>query len=294
MEWDLAQLRAYAATVDHGSLDGAAAALHVTPSAVSQRLKALERAVGAVLLQRSRPVRPTEPGEEVLRLARQLEALTRDTELSLGGADLRPVVRLAVNADSLSTWVLPALAPLSAELSLELIREGEEHTADLLRDGSAMAAITSERTPVQGCTVERLGVMRYRPMAAPAFAARWFPEGLTPAALSAAPLVVFDTLDRMQHRVLERHGVTTAPPVHLVPASTQYVEAVRLGFGWGMVPDLQRAGWTSADGVLLSTSDREDVALFWQQWALRTPSLEQVAAAIRAASAQTLRHGVED
>jgi len=289
MDWDLAQLRAYAATVDHGSLDGAAAALHVTPSAVSQRLKALERSVGAVLLQRSRPVRATEPGEEVLRLARQLETLTRDTELSLGTGDLRPVVRLAVNADSLSTWVLAALSPLSAELSLELIREGEDHTADLLRDGSVMAAITTEQAPVQGCTVERLGAMRYQPMAAPAFAARWFPDGLTPAALTVAPLVVFDAGDRMQHRVLERHRVTTDPPVHLVPASTQYVEAVRLGFGWGMVPDLQRAGWTSEDGVVLSTADAEDVALFWQQWALRTPSLEQVAAAIRAASQQILR-----
>ncbi len=293
MDWDLAQLRAYAATIDHGSLDGAAAALHVTPSAVSQRLKALERTVGVVLLQRSRPVRPTEPGEEVLRLARQLETLTRDTELSLGTGDLRPVVRLAVNADSLSTWVLPALAPLSAELSLELLREGEDHTADLLRDGSAMAAITTERTPVQGCTVERLGAMRYQPMAAPAFAARWFPDGLTTAALSVAPLVVFDAKDRMQHRVLGRHGVSTDPPIHLVPASTQYVEAVRLGFGWGMVPDLQRAGWTTEDGVVLSTrdgetGDAEEVALFWQQWALRTPSLEQVAAAIRAASAENL------
>jgi LysR family transcriptional regulator (chromosome initiation inhibitor) len=289
MDWDLAQLRAYASTVDHGSLEAAAVALHVTPSAISQRLKALERAVGAVLLQRSRPVRPTQPGEEVLRLARQLEALTRDTELIMGAADVRPVVRLAVNADSLATWVLPALAPLSAELSLELIREGEDHTAELLRDGSAMAAITTERTPVQGCTVERLGAMRYQPMASPGFAARWFPDGLTPSSLTVAPLVVFDTKDHMQHRVLRRHGVVGDPPIHLVPASTQYVEAVRLGFGWGMVPDLQRPGWTDEDGVVLSTADAEDVALFWQQWSLRTASLEQVAGAIRAASAHILR-----
>jgi LysR family transcriptional regulator (chromosome initiation inhibitor) len=229
----------------------------------------------------------------VLRLARQLEALSRDTEVSLGAGDVRPVVRLAVNADSLATWVLPALAPLSAELSLELIREGEDHTAELLRDGSAMAAITTERTPVQGCTVERLGEMRYQPMAAPAFAAHWFPDGLTRSALTVAPVVVFDAKDRMQHRVLRRHGVVVDPPVHLVPASTQYVEAVRLGFGWGMVPDLQRPGWTADDGVVLSRTDAEDVALFWQQWSLRTASLEQVAGAIRAASAQTLRRRVE-
>jgi LysR family transcriptional regulator (chromosome initiation inhibitor) len=289
VDWDLAQLRALAATADHGSLEAAAAALHVTPSAVSQRLKALERSTGAVLLQRSRPVRPTAPGEEVLRLARQLDALARDTEQSLGAGDERPTVRLAVNADSLATWVLPALAPLTAVLSLVLLREGEDHTADLLRNGSAMAAITTERTPVQGCTVERLGAMRYQPMAAPAFAARWFPDGLTAVALAAAPLVVFDAKDRMQHRLLRRHGVASEPPVHLVPASTQYVEAVRLGFGWGMVPDLQQLGWTADDGVVLARDDAEDVELFWQQWSLRTASLDQVAAAIRAASARALR-----
>ena len=229
----------------------------MTPSAVSQRLKALERSVGAVLLQRSRPVRPTEPGEEVLRLARQLEALTRDTEQSLGADDLRPAVRLAVNADSLATWVLPALAPLAGELRLELLREGEDHTADLLRDGSAMAAITTERIPVQGCTVERLGAMRYQPMAAPAFAARWFPDGLTGRGAGRGARWWCST---------PRTGCSTAccdatvsssdPPIHLVPASTQYVEAVRLGFGWGMVPDQQRAGWTAEDAVVLSDRRR--------------------------------------
>src|SRR4051812_1312032 len=114
MEWDLAQLRAFATTIDRGSLEAAAQTLHLTPSAVSQRLKALERSVGAVLLQRSRPVRATEPGESVLRFARQLDALSRDTAAELG-ADAWPAVRVAVNADSLATWVLPALAPLAGE-----------------------------------------------------------------------------------------------------------------------------------------------------------------------------------
>jgi LysR family transcriptional regulator (chromosome initiation inhibitor) len=288
VDWDLAQLRAFAATIDHGSLEAAAQTLHLTPSAVSQRLKALERAVGAVLLQRSRPVRATEPGESVLRFARQLDALSRDTAAELG-ADAWPAVRVAVNADSLATWVLPALAPLAGELRLELLREGEEHTVDLLRDGSAMAAITTEQIPVQGCTVEHLGAMRYQPMAAPAFAARWFPDGLSAAALAEAPVVVFDTKDRIQHRLLRRYGVSEDPPIHFVPAATQYVEAVRLGIGWGMVPDQQRPGWTADDAVVLSTGDDEDVALFWQQWALRTPSLERVADAVRAASAEILR-----
>lgn len=289
VDWDLAQLRAFAVTVDQGSLEAAASVLHVTPSAVSQRLKALERTVGVVLLRRTRPVRPTEAGEEVLRLARQLDALARDAEQGLRSGQERPSVRLAVNADSLATWVLPALSPLAADLELELLREGEDHTADLLRDGSAMAAVTTERLPVQGCTVERLGAMRYQPMATAAFAARWFPDGLTAEALAAAPLVVFDPKDRMQHRVLQRYGVRTEPPIHLIPASTQYVEAVRLGFGWGMVPDLQRLTWTAQDAVVLSVDDAADVELFWQQWSLRTTTLDRVATAVRNAASQVLR-----
>ena len=83
MDLDLAQLRALRAAVDTGTLEGAARALHVTPSAVSQRLKALEQATGRVLLVRSRPVQVTEPGRAVLRLARQLDLLAADAAREL-------------------------------------------------------------------------------------------------------------------------------------------------------------------------------------------------------------------
>jgi hypothetical protein len=56
-----------AAVVDEGSLDAAAQRLHITPSAVSQRVKALEEQLGRVLLVRSRPVRTTPAGEAVVR-----------------------------------------------------------------------------------------------------------------------------------------------------------------------------------------------------------------------------------
>src|SRR5918997_1532137 len=111
MELDLAQLRALRAAVDTGTLEGAARALHVTPSAVSQRLKALEQATGRVLLVRSRPVQVTDPGRAVLRLARQLDLLAADAARELSpDAGAQVVLPVAVNADSLSTWLLPALA----------------------------------------------------------------------------------------------------------------------------------------------------------------------------------------
>lgn len=293
MEWDLPQLRAFAAIVDHGTLDAAAAALHVTPSAVSQRLKALERSVGAVLLRRSRPAVPTEAGEPVLRLARQVAALAADADVGLAGRDAAlPEVRLAVNADSLATWTLAALAPVTDRVRITFLREDEEHTAELLRDGTAMAAITSQRTPVQGCTVEALGAMRYRPVAAPGFAERWFGGGVTRSALAVAPVVVFDARDTLQADRLVEAGVTAVPgpPTHTVPASTQFAEAVRLGYGWGMLPDLEVRDWAGVDLAAVPGSALRpvDVALYWQQWALRTPSLDTVAAAVRAGGAALL------
>ncbi|SNS02474.1 transcriptional regulator, LysR family [Geodermatophilus pulveris] len=287
MDLDLAQLRALEATVAAGSLDGAARALHVTPSAVSQRLRALEAATGRVLLVRSRPVQATASGQVLLRLARQVALLTADAtrELTGDGAGAPVTLPIAVNADSLATWVLPALAPLAGELAFELHREDQEHTAALLRDGRVLAAVTTDADPVPGCTVTRLGGMRYRPMATAAFATRWFPGGVTPAALARAPVVVFDRRDDLQHRHLRDRGVTTAPPAHHVPASAELVTAVRLGLGWGMVPALQEPAGELVD---LDPDGAVDVVLYWQQWRLRSPGLDRVAAALLAAARREL------
>jgi LysR family transcriptional regulator (chromosome initiation inhibitor) len=290
VDLDLAQLRALAATVTAGTLDGAARALHVTPSAISQRLKALETATGRVLLVRSRPVRPTESGRAVLRLARQVDLLTADTVRELGDPDVadgdRPVtLPIAVNADSLATWVLPALAPLAGSCVFDLRREDQQHTSALLRDGTVTAAVTAEAEPVPGCSATRLGRMRYRPMATAGFAGRWFPDGPTTAALAAAPVVVFDRRDDLQHGWLrERADTPVDPPQHFVPSSADYVDAVRLGFGWGMVPDLQRVPGDDDLLVELDPAGGVDVVLYWQQWRLRSPSLDRVAAAVVAAA----------
>ncbi|RBY74776.1 ArgP/LysG family DNA-binding transcriptional regulator [Geodermatophilus sp. TF02-6] len=288
MELDLAQLRALEATVAAGTLDGAARALHLTPSAISQRVKALESATGRVLLVRSKPVRVTESGQAVLRLARQVALLTAEATRELvEDATFGPVtLPIAVNADSLATWVLPALAPLAGDVAFDLHREDQEHTAALLRDGRVMAAITADSEPVPGCSVTRLGGMRYRPMATAAFAERWFPDGVTDQALTRAPVVVFDRKDDLQHRYLRARGVDAGtPPVHHVPASTDYVAAVRLGFGWGMVPAQQEP---AGELVELDPGAAVHVVLHWQQWKLRSSSLDRLAGTVLAAARRKL------
>ncbi len=295
MDVDQAQLEALAAAVAEGTFEAAARQLHVTPSAISQRIKALETSVGRVLLIRTKPISPTQAGELLLRLARQITTMTADVARQIGdeapGHTTPIVIPLAVNADSLATWVLPALATVGRPLTFDLHSADQDRTADLLRQGAVMGAITAARDPVPGCTVERLGVMRYRPTASADFATRWFPEGVTPLALAAAPVVTFDRTDRLQDTYLRRRSRRRlGPPCHYVPGSGAFFEAVRLGLGWGMLPDLQAAQRTDATELVdLDPGRPVVVQLFWQQWQLQSRSLEATAAAIRAGAASALR-----
>jgi LysR family transcriptional regulator, chromosome initiation inhibitor len=294
MELDLAQLRALDATVREGTLEAAARALHVTPSAISQRLRALEIATGRILLVRTKPVRVTESGEAVLRLARQIDLLSADVARELGGDPSStgvPTLPIAVNADSMATWVLHALAPLGADVCFDLHREDQEHTNALLRAGTVMAAVTAEADPVPGCSSTRLGSMHYRPMATREFTRRWFPAGPSPEALARAPVVVFDRKDDLQNRYLHaRAGRDVLPPMHYVPASADFVAAIALGLGWGMVPDLQ-ARELAVDLVELDPAGAVEVVLHWQQWKLRSATLDQVREAVLAAAARELDQG---
>lgn len=291
MDLQLDQLRALDAVISEGTFEAAARKLSVTPSAISQRIKALEDSAGRILVQRTKPVQPTESGLTVLRLARQIQLLTGDTARELGDAHQPAagplIIPLAVNADSLQTWVIDALARASAGVSFDVHREDEEHTTRLLRDGTVMAAITSTAAPVQGCTVRRLGAMRYRPMAQPAYARTWFPDGATTAAFAVAPVVLFDRKDDLQFRLMRHYTRRQLdPPRHYIPSSAGFNDAVRFGMGWGMIPDLMIR--PEDDLVPLDENVHVDVPLYWQQWKLDSPALSQVAATIAEAAAQAL------
>ena len=289
------------AAVDHGTLDAAARALSITPSAVSQRIKAMEQQLGRVLLQRTSPVRPTPAGEIVLRHARQARLLDDETARALGGDEQSvPSIPLAVNADSLGTWFLDALALVRAdtEVVFDLHREDQDRTAELLRAGTVMAAVTAEADPVQGCSSVALGVDRYRAVASPAFVARYLPdtapgtasERRMTAALDRVPLVDYDRDDDLQQGYL-RQVLGHAPrgPRHFVPTSADFARAVSLGFGWGLLPEAQCLDGLEQGGLVeLTPGRRADVALWWQRWNLASPLLERVTDAVRLTAAQRL------
>lgn len=286
-----------AAVVDEGSFESAARRLHVTPSAVSQRVKTLEEQLGRVLLVRSKPAQATEAGEAVVRFARQITLLEHDTLAGFGLAGTddaeseRVRVPLAVNADSMATWFLAPLARMSTlhGVEIDLHRDDQNFTARLLESGTVMAAVTSESTPVGGCSVAPLGVLSYVPVAATAFQERWMPHGTTPEALARAPFVNFDRRDELQHDWLRERGVEPwSVPRHFVPASSDFARAVELGMGWALLPTMQ-AERGLAEGALVRLDDSEvRVPLFWQQWNLRSVLLDAIAAEVAIEAARVL------
>ncbi len=283
MTWDAEHLRTLAAIVDEGSFEAAARSLHVTASAVSQRIRALEQQVGTVVVQRTRPCRPTAAGEVLVRLAGQVELLGRDATAELGAVageqpGGRRRIAVAVNADSLSTWFPAALTGLPDDVLVDLRREDQDLSAQLLREGTVTAAVTAERRAVQGCRVRALGAMRYRALAAPAFRDAWFGRATDAAAFAQAPAVAFNRADALQHGFVRRlAGSVPVLPVHYAPEQGAFVALLRAGLGWGMVPE-QAAAPALADGSLVEVAPGKvlDVPLYWQHWALRTPTLDDL------------------
>ncbi|MET3443096.1 LysR family transcriptional regulator (chromosome initiation inhibitor) [Variovorax paradoxus] len=295
---DYAALNALAAVVREGSFERAARALNVTPSAVSQRVKLLEERTGGALLVRGQPCVATEAGQQLCRHFERVGMLEHELRdalpaLGMGGRSgnerERVTVRVAVNADSLATWFMAAAAAFAKQEEsalLDLTVDDQDHTAERLRSGAVLAAVTALAQPVAGCNSEALGTMHYVAAASPEFVQRYFAKGMGARTLANAPSLVFDRKDRLQARWVRRichRSIET--PRHWLPSAHGFLEAACAGMGWGMLPvsmaaDAMRAGAL----VELVPGSALQVPLYWQQARAAPQLLERLRTTVRAAA----------
>lgn len=291
MKLDYDHLQALAAILRTGNFEAAAIELGVTQSAVSQRLKALEDRIGTRLVHRGQPCTGTDVGRRLgshMASVGVLESnLAKDIDALSPGPGAQ--VRIAVNADSLATWLLPALGGVS-DMLFDLVVDDQEYSADWLRRAEVAAAITSHDRPISGCDSYPLGAMRYVATASPAFMARYFPNGVTAQALSAAPMLRFDHKDYLQGRWMQIHlGRKLSPPSHRLPSSQGFVEASVLGLGWGMNPQLLVADHIKAGRLVPLLPDATyDTPLYWQCSRLLGQALGPLTRSIRKAAKSAL------
>lgn len=297
MNLDHRQTDALLAVIETGSFDLAASRLHITQSAVSQRIRALETSLGSPLVVRSRPCRATPQGQRLLQYLRRTAMLDQEFAAELADNQSAPfVVKLAINADTLGTWFVPAVAPLllAENVLLDVTMEDQDHTFALLESGLATGCVTTEAQPLRGCQALFLGNMRYRMIASPGFYQRWFAQGFTRAAARHAPVMVFNRKDALQAVFLEkRFGLTRdVYPSHYIPAHDSYFAAIRLGLGYGMVPE-QQFGQLLEHGELIDLAPDSPVyvPLYWHAWKVQSPRLESLTRQIVAAARAVLVDG---
>lgn len=288
-------LAAFAAVVQQQGFERAAKSLNLTQSAVSQRVKGLEQRLGQVLLVRSNPPKPTETGTAVLKYAQQVQHLQAALQqsLALGGNPQQRCLALAVNADSLGTWLPEALAPWceAQRVTLRLSVADQDTTHQWLDRGDVVGCISAKPTASSGCEADLLGYMRYLPVASPDFVARYFPQGMNRASMAKAPTVVFDAHDKLQHDYLhdrfELDGDAQAK--HWVPSSEGFVQWIELGMGFGLLPEKQASpGLQNGALVLLGADHFVEVPLYWHRWALHTPLLYSLGNALAKGALQAL------
>ena len=288
MQYDPSQLAALEAVLRLGSFDAAARTLSVTPSAISQRIKALEDRAGAALVIRATPCTATPAGARLARHASEVALLEAALARDLGQPAPQARLRLAVNADSLGTWFLPAL--VGHDMLFDIVVDDQAFSADWLRRGEVSAAICDHARPVQGCDAVPLGRMRYVATCAPAFRDRYFSQGVTAETLSRAPLLQFDGKDALQHHWLRRvTGRALLPPTHRLPSTQGFVEAARLGIGWGLNPEFLAAPLLASGALVAMRPDvPEDIFLTWQVNRLVAEALAPLTRAVRAQARQSL------
>ncbi|GGC18596.1 LysR family transcriptional regulator ArgP [Pseudoduganella buxea] len=294
MRFDPRQCDAFLAAADTGSFEQAAVQLNITPSATSQRIAALEMELGYPLLIRSRPCRPTSAGQRLLQYLRRSRLLEAEFRAELSNGETAAInVAIAVNNDTLATWLLPALAGFLEQenMTVEILLDDQTFTYSLLEKGLALAGVSSEPAPMRGCTVVPLGFMRYRLVAERAFATRWFGQGFQREAVLRAPVLFFDRKDKLQSDFIERRlGILPGNyPVHYVPSSDPFVRAIRKGLGYGMLPAQQYGdALQSGELVDLCPGDYLDVPLYWHAWRVQSPKLERLGRRIVAAALEAL------
>ena len=293
---DYAGLSALAAVAREGSFERAARALHVTPSAISQRIRLLEEKVGCALIVRGQPCVPTGTGRRLCQHVERVQLLEQDLEGIVPALAPEGITRvtlpIAVNADSLATWLAPAIAAFAADnpVLMDVAVDDQDHTGEWLRSGAVLAAVTATARPAAGCNSQQLGAIRYIAAASPAFVARYFSAGVGAASLAKAPSLLFNSKDELQSRWARRvcHREVDLPK-HTLPSSQAFVTATLAGMGWGMQAQAMIAGHLE-DGSLveLAPGSALDVALHWQTARAASSVLDGLSRAVVAAAGAAL------
>lgn len=294
---DYKWINALDAVIRCGSFERAASQLNITQSAVSQRIKQLERFVSQPVLIRSIPMSLTPVGQKLVALNRKVQMLEQELlpELTNQALETPVSIAIAANADSLATWLLPALSDLllTQHIELTIQTDLESRALDKLKNGEVAGSISIYPEPLSGCTSEYLGKMDYLCVATPSFYQRYFSNGVNQSTLTKAPIVRFNQYDTMHVDFLAKHfGVNPrALHQHYVASSEAFVKFALSGAACCLIPSIQIDDELASGRLMEVTPGIRHVNhVYWHHWQLETGLLKQLTQAIINYSKSNLMH----
>ena len=294
-------LECLAAIVEEGGFEKAAKRLSITQSAVSQRLRSLETHAGTVLIVHGRPIRPTPAGRLLLKHAMQMRLLRADLEqdlhtLSPGTSKntwQEDRISIAVNADSIATWALPAFDLMVKQgLPLEIIADDQDFTQDWLREGQVLGCVTTLKQALRGCKVVSLGSMSYIAVANRNTIEKNCPDGFSAQNFRKMPFIAFNRKDDLQAEFISR--TFRLKHVNLnqcfVPSSEGQVRAVLAGWGASVVPELLVRPFIASGELINLAPDAELlINFYWHCWNIDSAVLNSLSHALQSTAAKYLK-----
>ena len=286
-------LEALAAVIEHQGFEKAGQHLHITQSAVTQRIRQLEELTGQILLIRSQPPQTTPAGRLLLEHFKKVHVLEQEfsTHSGLLNTSQKPEISLAVNADSLATWFPKVASRYFAQYDgyLTIQTADQAVTHKLMTEGRVMGCISSLPTPFRGCKRDFLGNMVYCFTATSSFAQRWFPNGVDAASFEQAPKLNFNRDDQLlaqwasQFFTLENWFQNS----HFIPSSEQFPLLIREGNVCGMLPQEQYEAYKNAyDLIDLSGGNPIATPLYWHRWSIASTELDTLTQLITEAAGE--------
>lgn len=276
---DYNSLLALKAVVEQGSFIKGAAAMEVTQSAISQRIKALESIVGGPVINRGPKISLTDAGEYLLNHLDQVFDLEQKLAEKIPQLDLKQSpIRIAVNADSLATWWFKNIAGLSKDLNIrfDIISADQDQALSKMANGEVIACLCSNEDSLSGARAIKAKTMNYRMYATQAFIDKHFSNSSFNKSVAEAPAVIYDRHDKLHDRYLAAAGYNGAYPYHKVPSVEGIAQAIINGLGYGLLADEQaEALSTSSDLINIKNNFFIEVDLYWHYWRNSSGLLEK-------------------
>jgi LysR family transcriptional regulator (chromosome initiation inhibitor) len=273
---DYKALKVLLTVIQKNNFEQAANFLHMTQSAVSQRIKQLEKSYGEPLLIRSTPYQATRLGEKLLAHYKKVALLESAIQRDLNDNPAPAEFAIALNRDSLESWFKRVFTHIPSDImTLDIFSDDQAVTLNYLKRGLVVGAVSTEPKALNGCESHFLGIMDYLLVASPDFKKKHF-KTLNAQTVSEAPAILFDNKDTLHAQYLKRFfKLSQMPRYHYIPSSTCFKQAALDGLGYGLIPEVEIKKELKEKSLInLARTKPWRMPLYWHHFSLENKKLK--------------------